>query len=215
MSLGPANHTQPEFTEAPVLDGNRLSGGFRFDFTPAVPPNVLNMGKGVVIQKPFLESDDPEDAQAYEISWLQRVNVESDWRVLRFVQAASLPVWLIPYSVEMEAFRAASGVNTWKLSRPLASAKYGSFETGSYATAAWLNGVSQTVVDTGTPTTGEIKVSGDDDVETPTLSAQDVVQVAYYPAYPVHIPRLPKRYQAFNDLLVQINALEVTKQVPS
>lgn len=215
MSLGPVNHTQPEFTEAPVLDGNRLSGSFRPVFTPTTAPHILNMGKGIVVQKPLLEDDDPEDAHVYEIAWPQRVSVESDWRVLRQVQALGLPVWYIPYSVEMEAFIAAVGANTWKLSRPLASAKYASFETGTYASAAWVDGVAQTIVDTGTPTSGEIKISGDDDIETPSLTAGQKVTVAYYPAYPVVIPRLPKTLLDYNDMITTVVALEVTKQVPS
>lgn len=214
------NFTRPDFAQHPIVV--RASGEVRMSGIPqgvasdnATEANIVNMGLGDVIQLVNADSDQPLDPQVYIWQWQERVSNEADWTLLRKTQSESRPVWFIPYTVEYESWLVDSASATKTLSRPTADSKSAALFNGTtYTSQAWLEDVEQTVITTGTPTSGQTLVSGST-VQVAGATIGDMLTVAYYPAYPVRIARIPRNYGAYNREDAQILAVETRLQVPS
>jgi hypothetical protein len=109
----------------------------------------------------------------------------------------------VPWDQEVEPFLAGVSLSAWVLPRPTALSILDAGDhpdVTSYPILAWLDGVEQDVIATGTPGTGEVKVVGRD-VTTPTLTAGQLLVVRYVPAYYVAVTQYgPQRLDAYNQL---------------
>lgn len=216
---GPANFSQPIQAQSVVIDG------VVYDEIPDLKKSPTSAGAHIFemadasrnVQIPFLELAESISPQWYEFAWTQQADLEAEWFAVDALRASARIVWLVPYTVEVEVFRLAAGANTMRLARPIAPSQYSSFEVGLYPDKAFLNGVEQTVVGTSPPSASEITVGATadgDDVETPTVSAGDLLEVRYYPAYSVVFPNLEESHPRFNDRVRSVTAVEVNKQRP-
>jgi hypothetical protein len=91
----------------------------------------------------------------------------------------------IDYDVETECFVVAGGSETFSLIRPTAVSIYTSFNTAAYPAVALLDGVSQTVVSNGTPSSGEVSLSASTVVVPSDVTAGQLLELRYYPSYTV------------------------------
>lgn len=215
MSYGPTSWTSSPFSGKPILGGVVLATADPLQSRPRNNgANILDMADGSsVIQLGFSANDGPENASFWEWRFDQLGVVEGDWDAFTDKVALGRAVYWIPYQVETEAFVAVSGATSFTLRRPTAVSQYPSFNTTTFPTRALLNGVEQTVIDTGTPSAGEVKIVGTA-ITTPALVAADELIVRYYPAYAVVLPNLAINYPRQGELRRQVELVETNLQVP-
>lgn len=210
MSRGIANWTQPWHGQHFMLDGHRFDGDYDFRMTPTDQPAVrVRMQSGLDVRVRRLESQGfSAGGSYYSFQWTMVPDDEAEWHKVRGIAAVSEPVWLIPYVVETEAWRAAGGSETFTLRRPTAKSVFAGFES-VYVSRVFLDGVEQTLVETGSPATGEISVLGSSVVVPSDVTASQLVTVRYYPAFPVDIDRSVLNVEGHNAADSPVVASEV------
>jgi len=186
----PVNWAQPRFAESPRLDGSPLSHYILTDADKRVvlgAPSIFRMASGIaVIQRPFVEDSQSELVRFYEWELDQEGgSYEGDWNAVTQKMARGASVTWIDFDVETEAFVLAGGSESFTLQRPTAVSVYTSFDTTSYPNVALLDGTAQTVVTTGSPTSGQVSVSGSTVVVPSTVTAGQLLELRYYPSYNV------------------------------
>ena len=208
--------TQPRYVGRKLeLDGQTITCHGRVRATPiAGGPNILRMADGSVVIQHGYKGAFSEVAAFLRFEFDQQADQQAEWDKVDDVRALGQAVYFIPYRVETEAFIAATGDTTFSLRRVLASYAMSGFDTASYPNAATLNGVAQTIISSGTPTSGQVKLE-QQTVTTPTLSASDELIVKYYPAYAVVAQPDRDELRAFNDLQRPVVLWESNLQVPS
>lgn len=211
---------QPIGVNALVIDGVRFGEPIAVTKTPtSAGASVFEMGdRSRIVQIPLVSSSESTNPQFYEFGWVQEAGTEEEWFLVDGLRASARSVFVVPYLVETEVWSLPGGASTRALARPLASAKYGAFESTLFGTRAFVNGVEQTVVDTSPPSANEITVgatAAGTDVETPVLTAGAVLEVRYYPAYPVIFLNAPETVVDFNVIRRDVSFVEVNKQAPS
>lgn len=215
MSGGPGYWTIPPFAGKRILGGQAL---IETDPVRIRPRNsgahLLDMADGsVVIQLPFTDNDGPENPSYYEWSFEHQATEDSDFHLFEDLRSLGRAVWWVPYQIETESFVAVGGQTAFTLRRYLAVAQYPTFDTSAFPAQAFVDGVEQTVIDTGMPSVGEVKIVGRD-VETPALIAGQTLRVRYFPAYAVAIANSDLEYDQFNNLVRSVLLVETAQQVP-
>lgn len=213
---GPSGWSQARFAAQPILGGKRLSAHPEgFAIRPNSGANIIGVASGVSFLQHNFEGDDRSNSPTYfQWSFLAEADDESEWDALE--AAVGNVLWFVSYQVVREQWTVAAGANSLTLARPIASAKEPLFEAGAFPNKAYLNGVAQTIVDTGAPSVGEISINPTSGtaVVTPALSAGDVLAIKYYPAFPVSAEPLGQVVQSFNALFAQVNLFEMRRQSP-
>lgn len=214
---GPAEDWQSKpFAQPPVLGGVVLSVGSPLATrSRKAGAQLLEMANGsVVIQLPFTDVGGAENPAYREFRFDQVGVVEADWYdAVDDLLALGQSQWFIPYTVETEAFVAFGGQTTFSLTRPTAVSQYVSFDTVEFPARAFLNGTEQTVISSGTPAAGEVKIVSAA-ITTPALVAADRLVVRYYPAYAVVLSNPPLDAPAYNDINRSVQLIETALQVP-
>lgn len=211
MSHGPSEFVQPYRSRPPILDGVEL--GFLSQSVEKVPlgasvfPFTMGDGRGVV-QSVARTIDDSEAPVSWQWTIPDQATSEADWQQIEAVQARARVVSWIPYDYETEVFVLAAGARTITLRRPTAVSVYPTFAVGTYPDSVTINGVAATIVGTGTPTTGQVRLEAAE-LEVPSdTAAGDVLVLRYYPAYRVLLPRVGISQRAWNDISRQVLILE-------
>lgn len=190
-----------------VLDGVSLNVKSQVDKTPSSGVNLLEMGDhSVVAQFDFRDSDLPETLRRYTWKFPQRAVSEAAWWKVKEISAGSSPVVLVDFDYEVEVFSAGPELETFRLYRATAKSLWSGFPS-SYPIIVTLNGVAQTVIESGTPGSGEVKVLGST-VTTPGLTVGDKLVVRYVPGYYVVVTSIPQQYRGSNDLTREIELAE-------
>ncbi len=214
-----------KFPEQPIGVNPLVIDDVRFGEPIAVTKTPTSAGASLfemadrsrIVQVPLVATSDSTNPQFYEFGWVQEAGIESEWYKIDALRANSQSVWFVPYLVETEVWSLPAGASTRVLARPLASAKYAPFESTLFVTRAFVNDVEQTVVDTSPPSTNEITVGSTPagtDVETPVLLAGSVLEVRYYPAYPVIFLNASETIVGFNVIQRDVSFVELNKQAP-
>jgi hypothetical protein len=209
VSSGPEGWAQPQGGK-PIFDDVVFSGASPIRRTPVTggAHRLLMWDGGSVIQRPFLATARSQAPQFYEFTWDQDGAVEAEWRIVERARALGDRVDLIPMLTESEVFLCAAGANTFTLTRPTAKSASTSFNSTTFPNAALLDGVAQTIVETGTPATTEIDIQTSTVITPSDITAGQILEIIYYPAYSVLVPRTEASLLAFNDLRRPVVALE-------
>lgn len=190
-----------------VVDGVAINVRSELGKTPSLGANVIGMEDGsMVVQPEFRNNDLAENQRNHTFKVPQRAVSEAAWWKLKALASRGRPFWLIDFDYEMETFSAGPELETFRLPRATAASTWASFPT-TYPIVATLNDVAQTVISSGTPATGEVKVLGST-VSTPGLVNGDLLVVRYVPAFWVVITEIPQTYRGSNDLTREITMIE-------
>lgn len=175
--------SQPFQDDPPiVLDGITINCRVPITKNRTTGANLLGMADGsTVVQIDWRDAPLPEKVRFYEFSFAQMAVAEEAWWKLDELDGLGRPFVLIDFDYETATFSAGPELTTFKLPRATAASLWAGFPT-SYPPFITLNGDAQTVIDTGTPSTGEVKLVGSV-VTTPGLANGDILKVLYVPAY--------------------------------
>lgn len=199
---GAAHWTQPEFADSPWLDGVQLSALWNAidERIAGGPATLARMGDGqAVVVRRLRTTTDPEVDADYEWVIQDGALSESDWRHIDRVQAKNAFVWWVPPRTETVTYIVpVDGTQTITLQRPDAAYAFSAFDRDQHPATARLDDVAQTVVHTGTPASGEVKIEDFSLVLPSDVTAQQVVTITYYPAFRVWLPKQPKSVSAWN-----------------
>lgn len=211
---------QPIGVNALVIDGVRFQEPIAVTKTPtSAGANLFEMAdRSRIVQIPLVSSSESTNPQFYEFEWVQEAGTEEEWFLVDGLRASAQTAQFVPYLIETEVWSLPGGASTRALARPLASAKYPAFEATLFVTRAFVNEVEQTVVNTSPPAANEITVgstSAGTDVETPVLTAGAVLEIRYYPAYPVLFLNASETVLDFNVIRRSVSFVEVNKQAPA
>lgn len=199
--------TKPFRDQVCVLDGVEIFVRGQMDKTPSQGANILQMAdKSTVTQIDFRDSDLPEILEFFSFKVPQRAVTEEAWWKLKKVKAYGRPVVLIDFDYEQVVFTAGPELTTFRLPRATAASLWAGFPI-TYPIVADINGTPQTVLDTGSPSTNEIVVSGNG-VLTPGLTTGQKLSVRYVPGYYVSIVSMPQSNRGSNDLTREIELVE-------
>ena len=201
MSGGPESWAQPQGGH-PIIDDVQFVSAAPVSRTPvAGGAHLMRMWDGSgVVQAPFLAAARSEAPQFYEFAWDQDGATESEWRVISKAQAAGVAVELIPMLTEHEVFTCAAGTNNFTLTRPTAISGSALFNSTAFPDVALVDGAAQTIVTSGSPATGEVDIQASAVITASDVTVGQVLEIIYYPAYSVLLPRLPLDLPAFNSL---------------
>jgi hypothetical protein len=209
---GPQGFTQPIYSRSPILDGVELNALFgSWEKSPlAASVFPLQMGDGrAIVQSVARTTNDPEAPVAWQWVLPDEATTEADWQQIEAVMSRGRVVSWIPHDYETETFVLPAGARTITLRRATAVSVYPSFPVGALADSVTVDGVAQTIVDTGTPASGEVRLEADE-LEVPSdTSAGAVLVLRYYPAYRVFLPRVGMVQAAWNDVKRDVLMLEV------
>lgn len=210
MSAGVWSFTETQpFQDDPavVLDGVILGARGQIEKTPSQGANFLEMGDhSMVIQLDFRDDDLPETLRHYTWRAQQRAVTESAWWKVKEAAAYGKPLVLVDFDYEVEVFTAGPELEVFRLPRPTAKSLWSGFPA-SYPIVATLNEVAQTVIESGTPASGEVKVLGPT-VTTPGLSVGDKLVIRYVPGFYVGITTMPQQNRGSNDVTRDIEFVE-------
>ena len=179
------------FTESPIYGGFPLLDDvpldclpFPVEKLPGPGVHVLTHANGTsTLQVPYQDDTSPEETGAYEFRFELAARTEGVWWHVEKLWKQHARFYFIPWAQEEEVFLVGVSLTTFELPRTAADAVSEHGDIASYPTLAWLDDVAQTVIASGAPGTGEVKVVGRD-VTTPTLTAGQVLRVRYLPEYP-------------------------------
>lgn len=176
----------PIYGTAPILDGVPWSGLPRpLRKVPSGAAHVLQHASGdVTLQLDYRDAVDPDGDSHYSWPLVVQAREEAIWWLIERLWKSRRIVYWIPWGQEEESFTAGVSLDTFRLPRIPASAVSDHPDVGSYPTLAWVDDVAQTVIASGTPGAGEVKVVGRI-VTTPALTVGQVLRIRYAPAYEV------------------------------
>jgi hypothetical protein len=202
---------QPIFAEPLWLAGRQLlatAAGYAKE--PALAPAaVVTMHSGrTLVQVPYLDAGQAETHGAYwRFRFSQEAFDEDDWRHLLAICHGPQPVYLIDFDAEPAVFVAGPALASFALPRPTAVSVWPGFAAVALPARAWLDGV-ELAETSAAPGAGEFRISANA-VETATLTAGQVLDVRYYPAYQVAPETLPGRtLVAFGQVTAEVALVE-------
>lgn len=186
---------QPLFAEPLWLAGRQLAAtpsGYTKE--PMVAPaSIITMHSGrSLVQVPYLDAGQAEAHGAYyRFRFAHDAYEEEDWYALLAIAKGPQPVYLIDYDTEPEVFIAGPELDSFTLPRPTAVSVFPGFAAAGLGARAFLDGVELDEV-AGAPGAGEFRLTASA-VEVATLTAGQVLEVRYYPAYQVAAESIPIR----------------------
>lgn len=216
----PVDFTQPTYAAPLVLGGVTIrrseDDGFR-ERPSQVRPSQLLMGdiESVTLQIPDLPNNQAARRTFRTWEWDERLGgLESETQEIERSGALPNTTWFVPYKLERWILDPVpASVTTFSLGRELAINRIAGFDTSRFPTKAWLlpaggSRTEQTVITSGTPTAGEVKVTNSGSVEIPSGLDGDQLEIAYYPAYTVMVTITDYTPRGHND---QVSSVVVTE----
>lgn len=211
--------TSPGLSRGLYLDGRFIEGGEVMypaqDWASPVGATILpTVANTDIAQLRWLGGNAPTNLNPMSLDVEVQITNETDYWIFQRAAALGIPVtiffdywiadyWYIPGK--------ASGQTTWITSRLLPW----SLDGISHATrppAALVDGVAQTIVTTGTPGTGEVKVptSGGDygTITTPSGLTGTYLELRYPPIFLVVMKNMGNSYRNHNDLRFSVSLVE-------
>lgn len=208
-SGGSAKFSLPYHLDPPWIDGstmNDIPGPIERE--PSFGANVLIAFSGTAtVQLDYRGGDHPETFQHFQWPIEVQAGVEADWYLLGKLARKGWPVYFIDFGPEQEVFVAGVELTDFILPRPTAKSIMTGFPSGVYPVQAFLNEVAQTVIESGSPSAGEVKVVGAA-VTAPTLSDGDELEIRYVPAYSVVVSDLGDSYDDYNNKVREYLVIE-------
>lgn len=213
---GPAGETG---TSAPfgrrfALGGVFLSTSAQTTINPKAPaPGILMMDGSHASQRIVPGKTAPREL-GRPLSWavtIPPIAIEADRRALALVEMDGQTVTLYLEQSVFTSWRAGAGDAAFSLPRRAAYGEVYDPALGAYVShsshppRAWLDGVEQEVISSGTPSAGQVRIPDAAGaqwraVETPPLSDGQILQVEYMPVHDVVVtPRWS--YQELNNLV--------------
>lgn len=210
MSGGPFDFTTTKpFQDDPlcVLNGLTINARSSMTKTPSAGANVVEMfDNSRQVQLDYRDSAYPEVLQFYSFHTGQRAVTETAWWAAKEATKRGRPLVLIDYDYEVEVFIAGPELENFRLPRATAKSLWSGFPI-TYAPYVTLNGAAQTVVESGTPGAGEVKIVGAA-ATTPALTVGDELIVRYVPGFYVVITEMPQDFAGSNDLTRSLTFVE-------
>lgn len=209
-----ADSGSPLFVWPQVLDGTAFSTRRPITKTPSRPANLLEHANGAVtVQLDFTGDDQPETCDYYSWSFPLAARDAATWYLLKRVRKRGTPVTWIDWDQDEEIFVAGPSLTTFTLPRVQAvDVIPGHPDIGEVPTRAWLDGVEQTVITSGTPSSGEVKIVSRT-VTTPTLTAGQVLVIRGVWAHNVVVAEYPQSLTTDNILTTPVVLVEAGTSV--
>lgn len=210
--------TYPMLHEGLYFDGSFVEGGrinILRDWGSQNGGSLLpTLGDTDILQLRWLGGDAPVNLHPHAFDVEIELTSEADYWLIHRAQAigAVVPVWWDYWIADLWHIPSkASGQTTWKTSRWLPWNLSGI----SHATRppkAFIDGVAQTIVTSGTPTSGQVKVpaTGGDfgTIETPSSISGTYLELRYPAVFLMRIQGLALTYQQVNDLRARCSLIE-------
>lgn len=209
----------------PLVDGVAIDGQMRaFSESFAAPGSVLQAADGShLVQYLFLDDAAPVTIQPLELPFSMLCRNETQFFRLRsYAQSGRIVSFFFGWPHVETWLLAVNPTGTvWRSSRR--NAWNGTTIThATHPPQAYLDGVEQTIVTSGTPTAGQVKVltsqpsgQGYFDVTTPDVEGSELLQLLYWPEYLVRFEDPRFDVQAANALVMHATLRELVPAKPA
>lgn len=204
----------------PFLDGVQLSGGFAelAETIQSVAATLRTKAGTHILQYRFRGEDIPISIAPLGLRLTFRLVYEDDFRRVRELAMTGQPVTFFPAWPIVDTWLIAAGGSTrttWRTSRRVGWGLSGIDHT-SHPPRAWIDGTAQAIIDTGTPSAGQVKVPTSqsagqnyETITTPSGLAGERLKLLYWPEYLVSMRQTSSPYRRLNDIITSVQIEEV------